>query len=243
MNDVQREQLQATLHRIQRRWGAHAIVRAGSRPAGADGIPTGFPELDRVVPHGVPLHAITLLSGSATCGKVTLAYHILAHAQRAAGGLPAALVDLNGSTDADYLARCEVDLERLLVVRPRSAADTGRVLLDLIRTRELRAILVDNLAEAGRSLDPFLAQLNFVLKGTPTALVILDEIQPPWLPPDGTRAAAPQAALHIKLARQAWIETDGELTGYHVQATANCKGVIRESTRITRMETLLIANP
>lgn len=191
---------------------------AASMPASASGIPTGMASLDKLLgSDGVPPQAITVLSGSSTCGKLTLAYKTLAQAQH--GNRPVAILDLNASTDADYLARCGVDLDNLLLVRPSSGAQAARVLLDLVKSRALRAILVDSLTN---HFDRLIPQINLALKGTGCALIFLDESEPPWLPPAGGggsyRILGHYAALHVELARDGWIEADGELSGYRARA-------------------------
>lgn len=240
MNRAAREELQTALRRIERRWGPQAIAPAGagalSSLVNAGGISTGITALDQLLrPQGIPLHAITQLSGSTTCGKLTAAYHILAQAQHvsptashaATGQARAAILDFGRSTDADYLIRCGVDLGRLLLVRPDSAQVAGRVLVDLVQSRELRVILLDSLPDllidpaAARGFEQMLPQVNLALKGAPTAVILLDEPQPPWLPPLPNwtnRAAAHYAALRIELTREGWIDEEGDLAGYCAQA-------------------------
>ena len=229
MDETKRERLEAALHLIERRWGPQTVVPASAAPSHLQGILTSFAALDQILgAGGVPLQAITLISGSTTCGKLTLAYKILAQAQNWATqrGHSVAILDLGASTDADYLMRCGVDLDRLLLVRPESGKQATRVLLDLVRSRELRAILVDSLPDlvadphTARALDQIMHQVNLALKGAGCALIVLEEIQPPWLPtlPGWTsRAVAHYAALHMELVREGWIESERELVGYRAQ--------------------------
>ena len=55
------------------------------------------------------------------------------------------LLDLTHTADVDYLSRCGLDLDQLLVVRP-TAEQTMPLLLDLVNTRDLPVVLVDTLA-------------------------------------------------------------------------------------------------
>ncbi len=102
-----------------------ARVRKSTYSASIPHVATGFATLDQMTGcQGIPLGAITLLSGRTTSGKLTLAYKLLANAQRASHGGVAytvGLVDLNRTADPDYLARCGVDLEHLLVARPQTS--------------------------------------------------------------------------------------------------------------------------
>ncbi|MBI4789675.1 MAG: hypothetical protein HY782_21810 [Chloroflexi bacterium] len=252
VSDPKRERLNGALRRIERRWGPQTIGPASAAPSVSQGLATGFAALDQILgPTGVPLQAITLLSGSTTCGKLTLAYKILAQAQHtlADRGHSIAILDLGASADADYLDRCGIDLNAALVVRPSSGQAAVRVLLDLVcrggvtppflpvtppsrsqggATPPLqRAILVDGVpdlmvdANTARAFDQIMPQVNLALKGTGSALIMLDEVQPPWLPALAgwtSRAMAHYAALHIELVREGWLESGGELVGYRAQA-------------------------
>ncbi len=210
---------------------ANVVAPAQATPVRSTGLSTGFVALDQLLgASGIPLRAVTVLAGTTTSGKVTLAYKILSQAQQSASmEQPAsvALLDLGASTDPDYVARCGVDLSRLLLVRPQDAKQTLRVLLDLVRSREVRAILVDGLfdlrvdRESALALEERMPQVNLALKSAPCALVLLDEPQPiwqPWLPGSTSRAVSHYAALRIELAHAGWIETGGELAGYRAHA-------------------------
>ena len=230
MSDTKRERLNRALRRVERRWGPQTIGLASAAPSNLQGISTGFTVLDQILGSiGAPLGALTLLSGSTTCGKLTLAYKILAQAQHPATecSQSIAILDLGARTDADYLVRCQVDLNYVLLVRPSSGKEAIRVLLDLMHSRELRAILVDSLPDlmvdmhTTRAFEQSMPQVNLALKGAGCTLILLDEIQPPWLPALSgwtSRAVAHYAALHIELVREGWIESGGELVGYRAQA-------------------------
>lgn len=229
MSDSKHDRLNGALRQIERRWGPQSITPASAASSFGRGLATGIQPLDRILePGGVPTQAITLLSGATSSGKLTLAYKTLAQAQQPTGErtFSVAILDLGATTDADYLVRCGLNLNRLLVVRPSSSTETLRVMIDLVRSRELRAILVDSLPELvidpldARTFEQILPQLNLALKGSGSALILVDELQPPWLPPLSarTRAAAHYAALQIELEHEGWIESEGELVGYRAQA-------------------------
>lgn len=223
--------LQSALKQMEQRWGRGVVMPARTAPNRAECLATGFAALDQLTGMGgIPLHAITVLSGNPTSGKLTLAYKILSRAQKRAEterGHSVAILDLTASSDPDYVARSGIDLERLLLVRPRSAPQALRILLDLVKSRELRAILLDSLPdlmldrEAASAVDQMMPQVNLALKSADCALLLLDEIQPAWLPPLAaatSRAVRHYASLHLEFTREGWIESAGELTGYRVQA-------------------------
>jgi RecA/RadA recombinase len=234
MSDDKRRRLESTLASINLRHGAQALQRgehAASRPA-VPHIATGFPILDAMTGcGGVPLGAITLLSGRTTSGKLTVAYKLLANAQRDAHGYTAntvVLLDLSRTADPDYLARCGLDLDALLVGRPQLGPETVYLLGDILATQQVCAVLLDSLADlaadGSSSLHDFnvhLGKLQQRLRASGAALIILDEMQPPWLRwlnLDDSSQVRRAAALHIEMRRERWLRQAGEMVGYRAQA-------------------------
>lgn len=224
-----RRNLQQTVDVLRRRYG-EGIVRKASELAqrhAVGHIPTGFPELDDLTGcGGIPLNGLTLLSGRTTSGKLTLAYKVLSIAQYTRRQ-PVALLDLTRSSDPDYLARCGVDLNRLLLARPREGKEAVNLLLELIGARQVQAVLVDSLAElsadrhALRHLNRNLASLHRLLHDSGCGLLLLDEPHPPWLRWLGLHSShevEQWAALHLHLQREAWLYSNDELAGYRAQA-------------------------
>ncbi len=225
------ERLKTAIRQMGHRWGAGVVMPARVTPSRVDGISTGFAELDQLTgTGGIPLHSVTLLSGNATSGKLTVAYKILSRAQQSDPTdrrHSVAILDLGASSDPDYLTRAGVNLDRLLLARPQTEKQTLRALLDLVRSRELRAILVDSLPDllvnrdVASMVEQMMPQMNLALKSADCALLFLDESQPAWLPPlaaETTRAVRHYASLHIEFTRRGWVESEGELTGYHIHA-------------------------
>lgn len=216
--------LDATVSAMQSRYGTQAL-RRGTVPAHNElsaHISTGVAALDALTGcGGVPLGALTLLSGRSTSGKLTLAYKLLAQAQQPAHAV--ALLDLTQSADPDYLSRCGVDLHRLLVVRPTLDSKLLHLLLDLARSRQVRLLVVDGLAELTamrelrRGLPSTLRRLSPLLRAAGCGVVLLDEACPPWqrwLRMDAHAPIRLQAALRLELQRERWLQTDGHLSGY-----------------------------
>lgn len=232
MRNENRKRLDSAIVGLQQRWGTRVIGTGRDLRPQVSIIPTGFPELDLLVGiHGVPLNALTLFSGHTTSGKLTLPYKILANAQHSFVSKiqrrnPVAILDLNASTDPEYLGRCGIDLDHLLLVRPPSGKQAVDAIIDLVRGRQLRAILVDSLSDfatdpvVGCYLENRTPQLNLFLKNSGCALIVLDEAQSPWLewlPQRPGRALNHYAALHLEFKRERWLESKGELCGYQVQ--------------------------
>ena len=225
--------LESTVAALQQRYGPNAVRRAAELPKmnTPPSIATGFSALDAITGcHGIPVSALTLLSGPATSGKVTLAYKILANAQRPSADAPVqtvVLFDFSHSCNPDYLARCGVDLDQLLIVRPAPAPQAVDLLLDLARNHSFAAILVDSLAEllnnhaAYRRFNASLSQLTQTLRTAACTLLLVDEVYPLWLRwfnLDRSWQVRQRAAIHIEMQRERWLLQTGELVGYQARA-------------------------
>ncbi len=237
MASRKRQRLESTVAAIQKRYGRQALQRGTKLrpPAPKSHISTGFAELDSITGcGGAPSDGITIISGQSTSGKLTLAYKTLANAQRDRSLKTAqhlvAIVDMNHQNDPDYLSRCGIDLDHLLLVRNQAGLEVDSLLIDLVRTRELRVILLDTLADllADRSIAQRftrnLGLLGHTLREANCALLVVDEPQPPWQRwqpvglQNGRRTVRHNASLHVELRRERWLRRDRELIGYQARA-------------------------
>jgi recombination protein RecA len=220
------QRLERTVALIQRKWGQEAL-RQGVTPARTiPHIPTGFAELDAATGiGGVPRGRITVLSGAATSGKITLAALVLARSQ--GKGRLAAYVDLLHTCDADYLERCGVRLRDLLVVRPEHASQALELTQTLVARSEVAAILFDHwgAVEADGRARSFIAgmldQLVGLLAHSQAALLIVDDPPSPWqrlLPVIGGPLAH-YAALHLVMSREQWFLAGPDVRGYRARVT------------------------
>jgi hypothetical protein len=233
MSDTRRRQLENAVTSVQQRHGAQALRRGGEftqRPV-IPHIDTGFDVLDELTGcDGVPLGAVTLFSGRTTSGKLTVAYKVLANAQRDPYGQVAygvGLLDLSCTADPDYVARCGIDLGALLVARPKPGPKAIDVLGDMLQTHRLRAVVVDSIGElaagpgALRQLNAVLGKLQQVLRTTGAALILLDDPHPPWLRwlnLDRSSLVRWCATVHVEMQRERWLREGSEMVGYCAQA-------------------------
>ncbi len=233
MSATKRRRLESAVTAIHERYGPQA-VRTGAEFRQVAAIPhiaTGFAALDAITGcQGLPMGALTLLSGRTTSGKLTVACKFLASAQRDQRGDVAhtvALFDLNRTADPDYLVRCGVDLDALLVVRPSLQPQAVDLLGDLVQQRRLRAVVIDCLPDwltnraVSRRLYASLGRLQTQLRVAQCALLMLDDPSPPWrrwLNLDKSGRVRWNAALHIEMRREQWLTESGVLKGYRAQA-------------------------
>ena len=222
------QRLNKSIDMLQARYGSRVVqpARNMSRQEVPPHVPTGFTQLDAITGcGGIPLNAITRISGATTSGKLTLAYKVLANAQRARRMQRVALLDLTCAANPDSLAQCGVDLDYLLFIRTPSPLQATDLIFDLARS-DLRLLVIDSLPDLlrdvtiARRFDAALPRLQAMLGSLPCAVLFIDEPRPPWLRwlPVSSSAIAHCAALHIDLKREQWLEQNYELVGYRVQA-------------------------
>lgn len=235
--------LDSSITTLKQRFGSQVFLHAAELQTHPPSIPTSFTGLDQIIRMGgVPLNALTLLSGPTTSGKLTLAYKILASAQRQTNPPQlVAILDLSATIDADYLARCGIQLNSVLIVRPTSTKEMIETLIDLLTRRLVRAILLDSLSlvaqnrENQRTLEAHLPQLLLFLRNSNCALMGLENGD--HFLPLGNLSSVPNhlsssAALHIHLQRVRWLIESDEFHGYQSRAhvVQNHRGSVGQST-------------
>lgn len=243
MMDGKQTALDSSITTLKQRFGSQVFLHATELQTHPPSIPTSFTGLDQIIRMGgIPLNAITLLSGPTTSGKLTLAYKILANAQRQTN--PSQLVvifDLSSTIDADYLARCGIQLDSVLIVRPTSTKEMIETLIDLLTRRLVRAILLDSFSiltqnrENQRTLEAHLPQLLLFLRNSNCALMGLENGYRFTSP--GNLSSVPNpvsssAALHIYLQRVRWLMDSTQFCGYQSRAhvVQNHRGSVGQST-------------
>lgn len=224
MREQRQMAIEQVIHALERRFGQGTIYRLSqAKPkVGAIALSTGSLGLDLATGiHGVPRGRITELLGPPSCGKTTLSYHILANGQ-ADGGM-AAYIDAAQTMDGEAMLVAGVDLEALLIAVPRSIAEAIEIATILARRQALDAIVITvppvspNGRRAGIVFDT-LGKLNTALKGSPTAMVLVDE----WtMAAQSCVAQLPfYASLRIALAPLRVLRAPGgDVAGLYAQAT------------------------
>jgi recombination protein RecA len=222
-----RKQLEATVIAIQKRWGAKALRRGEQPLTQIPHISTSFPALDKILVGigGIPRGRLTEILGAPTSGMTTLALKIIAQAQTKKD--TAAYIDLGGTFDPDYAARCEVNLARLLLVRPGSGVEALEIAQHLIASKGVGVLVFDAVSHllthsnGAQTLSLALRQLPSVLSNSPCALIFLTP-----LPTDDAMSAANYpsgfalphyATLRLGLKKERWLHKRGQLHGYEAR--------------------------
>jgi recombination protein RecA len=111
----------------------------------SDVIPTGSIALDIALGvGGIPRGRVTEIFGQESSGKTTLAYHIIAEAQKAGG--TAAFVDAEHAADANYAKNLGVDIDSLLVSQPDTGEEALEIIDALVRSGAVDVVVLDSVA-------------------------------------------------------------------------------------------------
>lgn len=138
--------LDMALAQIEKQFGRGSVIKLGEKPKmDVAVISTGSLSLDIALGvGGIPRGRIIEIYGQESSGKTTLAYHIIAEAQKA-GGI-AAFVDAEHSVDAAYAAHLGVDIDALLVSQPDTGEEALEIMDALIRSGAIDVVVLDSVA-------------------------------------------------------------------------------------------------
>ncbi|MFQ6091216.1 MAG: recombinase RecA [bacterium] len=139
--------LSLAVAQIERQFGKGAVMRLGDESARVpiEAIPTGSLALDAALGvGGVPRGRVVEIFGPEASGKTTLAYHIVAEAQKRDG--IAAYIDVEHSVDADYAHSVGVDIENLLISQPDAGEQALEIAETLVRSGAIDIFVVDSVA-------------------------------------------------------------------------------------------------
>ena len=187
--------LEMALGQIEKQFGKGSIMRLGEAPhQSVDVISTGSLALDIALGvGGVPKGRITEIHGAESSGKTTIAYHIIAEAQKA-GGI-AAFIDAEHSVDPEYARSLGVNIDALLVSQPSTGEEALEIMDALVRSGAVDVVVLDSVAalvpkaeiegEMGdsfmglqaRLMSQAMRKLNGSISKTHTAAVFINQIR------------------------------------------------------------------
>ena len=244
MDEKRREALEMAIGQIDRHFGKGAIMRLGQDQGDTmiDSIPTGSLALDMALGvGGIPRGRIIEIYGAESSGKSTLAYHVMAEAQKK-GGI-AAYIDAEHALDPGYSSRCGVNLDDLLVSQPDSAEQALEVCEYLVRSRAVDLIVVDSVAALvpkaeidgdmgdthvglqARLMSQALRKLTAAISRSDCSVIFINQIREKvgviWGSPEttpGGRALKFYSSVRLDLRRIESIKQAGEFVGSRVRA-------------------------
>jgi recombination protein RecA len=243
-SDAKKDQaLVDALADIEKRYGRGAIMKLGdAQDFEVEVVSTGSLALDLALGvGGLPRGRITEIYGPEGAGKSTLAYHVVASAQR--GGGVAAYIDVEHALDKDHAESCGINVGELLISQP----DTGEQALEicdaLVRSNAVDVIVVDSVAalvpraeiegEMGDSLPGLqarlmsqaLRKLTAVISKSRATVIFINQLREkigivfgnPEVTPGG-RALKFYSSVRVELRRAESLKQGTDIIGNRVRA-------------------------
>lgn len=139
--------LEVAIGQIDRHFGSGAVMKLGDVTEDTDieSISSGSIALDVALGvGGVPRGRVIEVYGAESSGKTTLAYHVMASAQKVGG--TAAYIDAEHALDPRYAEKCGVDIEELLISQPDTAEQGLEICEYLVRSSAIDVVVVDSVA-------------------------------------------------------------------------------------------------
>ena len=236
--------LELAIGQIERQFGRGAVMRLGDlkNTTRIASISTGSIALDLALGiGGIPRGRVTEIYGAEASGKSTLAYHIMAEAQRVGG--TAAYIDAEHALDPGYAAKCGLDAEELLVSQPDTAEQALEICEYLVRSGAVDVVIVDSVAALvpkaelegdmgdthmglqARLMSQALRKLTSAISRSNTAVTFINQVREkigvffgnPEVTPGG-RALKFYSSVRIDLRRLESIKQGTEFVGSRVRA-------------------------
>ena len=232
------------LEQIDRHFGRGAIMKLGDSKADhrQEAISTGSISIDLALGvGGIPKGRVVEVYGAESSGKTTLAYHVMAEAQRTGG--TAAYIDAEHALDPSYAAKCGVDIEELLVSQPDTAEQALEICEYLVRSGAVDIVVLDSVAALvpkaelegdmgdthvglqARIMSQALRKLTAAIGRSNTAVIFINQIREKigvmWGSPEttpGGRALKFYSSVRVDMRRIESIKQGTDITGNRVRA-------------------------
>jgi recombination protein RecA len=236
--------LDLAIEQIEKQFGKGSVMRLGEASAklAVESISTGSLSLDLALGiGGIPRGRVTEIFGPESAGKSTLAYHIVAQAQK--GGGIAAYIDVEHTFDPTYASRCGVKVDDLLISQPDSAEEALEITESLVRSGAVDVIVLDTVAALvpraeiegdmgdaqmglqARLMSQALRKLTGAISKSHTSAIFINQLREkvgvffgnPEVTPGG-RALKFYSSVRIDLRRVDSIKVGSEIVGNRVRA-------------------------
>ena len=217
--------LDHAIEAIRVRFGSQALTRAAELPP-PPAWPSGTPLDSLTGIGGLPRGRLSLLIGSGTCGKLSLALSLLAGATHEFAH--AVVVDAGFGFDPRSLLPFEPARGPLTVVRPSAPDPAGEAASSLARAGAGFILLMGEVPE------PWIGPLESGANRSGTVVVAVVD--------SPTRAFAHASSLSLAFERAGWIWERGQLTG--LRTVARCsKNRVAPPVGEAELEILYVPSP
>jgi recombination protein RecA len=144
-DEARTDNIQTAVDAIEKQFGKGAIMKLGEAGrCNVETISTGSLSLDLALGGGVPKGRVIEIYGPESSGKTTLAYHVVAEAQRN-GGI-AAFIDAEHALDPEYAKNIGVDIDKLLISQPDTGEQALEIAETLVRSNSIDVLVIDSVA-------------------------------------------------------------------------------------------------
>jgi recombination protein RecA len=145
-NEERNSSIEMAVDQIEKVYGKGAIMMLGeAKEMNVQVIPSGSLSLDIALgAGGVPKGRIIEIYGPESSGKTTLAYHIIAEAQKKGG--VAAFIDAEHALDPEYAKNIGVNIDKLLISQPDTGEQALEITETLVRSNAIDILVVDSVA-------------------------------------------------------------------------------------------------
>ena len=212
------------------------LFRGNNTAFDYDRIPFGIPALDTLTGGGIPKKRMTLLYGPTNVGKSYLASQICANAQKQGG--TAGWVDTELSWDSEWVAKCGVDAERILVAQPTNGEEALEIVremmiagVDVIVLDSIAGLVPTAVAEEEFSYNPMAWQARFINSALPkllpnlkngSAFVAINQVRSSLGPVaidnmPGGLAQTFFSHFLLQVRRSGWIEENKQRVGFDME--------------------------
>ncbi len=244
MTTEKNKAVELAMSQIEKQFGRGAIMRLGDGDTytRAEPISTGSLALDLALGiGGIPKGRVTEVFGGESTGKTTIAYHVMAEAQRKGG--TAAYIDAEHALDPEFARKCGVDTENLIVSQPDYAEQALEICEYLVRSGAIDVVVVDSVAALvpraelegdmgdthvglqARLMSQALRKLTSAISRFDTAVIFINQIREKvgvlWGSPEvtpGGRALKFYSSVRIDLRRGESVKQGSDIIGAHIKA-------------------------
>jgi len=227
VSNDKKQKLDETMAELQDRWGSTAVRRLGRAQRNTVAhIPTGIPALDDALAiGGLPCGRISEIVGIPTSGMATLALTIASRAQDHSN--PAVYIDVGHNFDPDFAARCGLDLDQLVLIRPQDAIQALHILHDFVAVGDIGVLVFDadqtlfSDPQLAKTLATILDKIIAPLSKTKCLLIFLTSLRSiGGSSPNGKGSSSiipHHSAVRLSIRRDKWLYTEGDISGYRAQ--------------------------
>ena len=146
-NDGKLKALEDAILQIEKKFGKGSVLCLGKADSCLDieVIPSGSLGLDLALGvGGIPRGRITEIFGPESSGKSTLAFHVVAEAQKAGG--TALYIDVEHALDPLYARACGIKVEDLLISQPDHGEQALEIAEAVVRSGAVDVVVIDSVA-------------------------------------------------------------------------------------------------